>query len=366
MKKGFWKSLLAGTPGKPYSAWQIELTTRCPLRCKMCCREGHHGMARKDMSLEDFLKILPHLREVEAVVLEGWGESLLHPRMVEIIRLVKGEGARVGFVTGGLPLTDEYVSELVQAGTDFIGFSLSGATAETHDSIRVNSHLPQLLDHIRRFQEVKAWQKTPLPRLHFVYLLLKNNIAELPALINLAKNLGIEEIILIQMALISNDWQEEQRIFAREGMEEYEKMLSEAETMARDLKISLKRPSLVPRDAAVCSENPLRNLYISVSGNVSPCVYLRPPLPPPFRRIFHGTEFLTEKVGFGNIFQKPFEEIWKNPQYEDFRACFSRRNEKMEEITRALWNPDKRKGSESHSLPPPPVPCRTCYKIEGF
>jgi MoaA/NifB/PqqE/SkfB family radical SAM enzyme len=272
----------------------------------------------------------------------------------------------VGFVTSGLPLTDDYISELVGAQTDFIEFSLAGSKAETHDSIRVNSHLPQLLDHIRRFQEVKARQQTSLPRLHIVYLLMKNNIAELPALIRLAKDLGIEEVILIHMALISNDWQEDQRIFAREGMEEYERMLDEAERMARDSKISLQRPSLAPRDAAVCSENPLRNLYISVSGNVSPCIYLRPPLPPPFRRIFHGAEFLTEKVGFGNIFQTPFEAIWKNPQYEDFRACFSRRKEKMEEITGALWDPGKRKNPRLDPLPPPPGPCRTCYKIEGF
>jgi MoaA/NifB/PqqE/SkfB family radical SAM enzyme len=366
MKKDFWKSLFWGRTSKPFSAWQIELTTRCPLRCKMCCREGHHGMARKDMSMEDFGKILPHLREVENVVLEGWGESLLHPRLIDIIRLVKNEGAQVGFVTSGLPLTDDYVSELVRVNTDFIGFSLSGATPETHDSIRVNSHLPRLLDHIRRFQVLKARQKTSLPRLHIVYLLLKKNIAELPVLIRLAKDLGIEEIILIHMALISNDWQEEQRIFAREDTAEVEGLLNEAERMARDLKISLKRPSLAPRDVAVCSENPLRNLYISVSGNVSPCVYLRPPLPPPFRRIFHGSQSLTDKVGFGNIFQKSFEEIWKSPQYEDFRDCFSRREEKMEEITGALWHPDKRKGFESHSLPAPPIPCRTCYKIEGF
>ena len=188
----------------------------------------------------------------------------------------------------------------------------------------------------------------------------------LPSTRLLAKDLGIEEITLIHMALISNDWQEEQRIFAREDTAEVEGRLNDAERMARDLKISLKRPSLTPRDVAVCSENPLRNLYISVNGNVSPCVYLRPPVPPPFRRIFHGTEFLTEKVGFGNIFQKPFQEIWKNPQFEDFRGCFSRREEKMEEITGALWDPDKRRGSESHSLPPPPIPCRTCYKVEGF
>ncbi len=323
-------------------------------------------MAPKDMLLEDFQKILPYLRDVESVVLEGWGESLLHPRLMEIIRLVRREGARVGFVTSGMTLTDDYVSELVQAGTDFIGFSLSGATAETHDSIRVNSHLPKLLDHIRKFQEIKARLKTPLPRLHIVYLLLKNNIAELPTLIRLARDLGIGEIILIHLAFVSNTWQEEQRIFAREGMEEYEKILAEAEKMARGLKITLQRPSLVPRDAAVCSENPLQNLYISVNGNVSPCVYLRPPVPPPFLRIFHGSEFRQEKVGFGNILQKPFQEIWENPQYQEFRACFSRRRQKMQEMTGALLDPDKRKNLGSFSLPPPPLPCRTCYKIEGF
>ena len=366
MKRGFWKNLFQGRRRKPFSAWQIELTTRCPLRCKMCCREGHHAMARKDMSLEDFQKILPYLREVESVVLEGWGESLLHPRLTDVIRLVKREGARVGFVTSGLALSDDYVSELILAGTDFIGFSLSGATAETHDSIRINSHLPKLVDYIRKFHEIKARRNTPFPRLHIVYLLLKDNIAELPVLIRLAKDLGIGEVILIHMALVSNAWQEEQRIFAREETEGYEKMLAEAEKMARSLKMALRRPSLGSRDTAICSENPLQNLYISVNGNVSPCVYLRPPVPPPFLRIFHGEEFRMEKVGFGNIFQKPFQEIWQNPQYQDFRACFSRRGEKMQEMTGILLDPDKRKGLESFFLPPPPLPCRTCYKIEGF
>ena len=75
MKKSFWKQLFWGNQGKPFSAWQIELTTRCPLRCKMCCREGHHDMARQDMPLETFQKLAPYFKNVEAVVLEGWGES---------------------------------------------------------------------------------------------------------------------------------------------------------------------------------------------------------------------------------------------------------------------------------------------------
>ncbi len=353
-------------PQKKFSAWQIELTTRCPLRCRMCCREGHHHLARKDMEMENFQKILPYLAEVETAVLEGWGESLLHPRLTEIIRLVKGAGAQVGFVTSGATLNESYISDLVRAGTDFIGFSLAGARPATHDSIRANSHLSELLEHIRTFQEIKMQQKSSTPRLHIVYLLLRNNIEELPDLINLAKDLEIERIFLIHMALISNAWQEEQRIYDREGTARHEKILEEATKMARDLKISLRRPPLVPQEAAICSEDPLRNLYISVNGNVSPCVYLRPPLPSPFRKIFHATEFLTEKVGFGNIFQKPLREIWENPAYQNFRQCFADRQAKIVEMASALWNPGSRRIMESNALPPAPVPCQTCYKIEGF
>ena len=353
-------------PQKIFSAWQIELTTRCPLRCRMCCREGHHHVARKDMELENFKKILPYLAEVETAVLEGWGESLLHPRLTEIIRLVKGAGAQVGFVTSGMTLKESYILDLIRAGTDFIGFSFAGARPETHDSIRVNSHLVDLMNHIRKFQEFKIQQNSATPRLHIVYLLLRNNIDEVPELINIAKDLDINRIFLIHMALISNAWQEEQRIFGRKETEEFEKILTESAEMARDLKISLRRPPLLPQEVAICSEDPLRNLYISVNGNVSPCVYLRPPLPSPFRRIFHGADIPTDKVGFGNIFQQPFREIWEDQRYQDFRNCFSRRQEKMREIASTLWNPDKRKTLVSVSLPTAPFPCQTCYKIEGF
>ena len=365
MKKSFWKKLILGQAGKKFSAWQIELTTRCSLHCRMCCREGQKSFSQKDMSLDDFKKILPHLKEVEAVVLEGWGESLLYPNLIECIRLVKKEGPRVGFVTGGKTLQETYIAELIQAEVDFIGFSFSGAKPETHDSIRVNSSLQDLLGSIHQFKEIMARLQRPNPKMHIVYLLLKDNIQEVPDLLRIARDLRIEKIILIHIALVSNDWQEEQRAFSRQGMEDDEKILQEAERMARDFKIQLQHPPLVPQDVAVCSENPLRNLYISVDGEVSPCVYLNPPLPSPFKRIFHGAEFQTEKVIFGNIFHEPFDRIWANPKYEEFRWCFEHRRKIFEELYASLWDRDRRKGLEKVSFPPPPRPCQTCYKIEG-
>ena len=365
MKKRFWETFFGGRPGKRFSAWQIELTSRCPLRCRMCCREGQTALERKDMSLEDFQRLLPYMKGVEAVVLEGWGESLLHPHLVECVRLVKGMGTRVGFVTGGKTLDRAYISELVRAETDFIGFSLSGATAPTHDSSRGNSSLPDRLEHIQVFREIKARQKSPYPRLHMVYLLLKDNIAEVPALVRLARQLKIEEVILIHIALVSTIWQEEQRIFAVEQVEDYNNIIREAQRLAQDFRIRLVVPPLTPRDVAVCSENPLRNLYISVDGDVSPCVYLHPPLPSPFRRIFHGADYPTEKVIFGNILHEPFEGIWDNPSYEGFRGSFSKRLKNFEEMYASLWSGNKPKGGGSPISPYPPGPCRNCYKIEG-
>ena len=113
---------------KRFSAWQIELTTRCPLQCSMCVRAGRSDWQNEDMPLENFKKLLPYLKDVETVVLEGWGESLLHKDLLECVRLVKKEGPEVGFVTSGMGLSEKLASDLVDGGADFVGFSLAGTT----------------------------------------------------------------------------------------------------------------------------------------------------------------------------------------------------------------------------------------------
>jgi len=365
MKKGFLKKIFSPASGKRFSAWQVELTTRCPLQCRMCPKEEYPGIPAQDMNLDDFKKLLPYLKKVEAVVLEGWGESLLHKNLIQCIHLVKKEGARVGFVTSGKGLNEGYISELLQAEVDFLGFSLAGTSAKTHNSIRVNSDLDELLKHIRILQEMKVRKQLSTPRLHIVYLLLKDNILEVPPLIELAKDLGIGEVVLINLIHATNGWQDEQRVFAEKSSADFTKILKEAEEKARKWKIQIQPPSLSFREVAVCAENPLRNLYISIEGEVSPCVYLNPPLPSPFKRIFEGREFQTEKVSFGNLFRQPWPQVWDDKRYTEFRNHWARRGRKYEEMIASLWDRDKRKGLETGALPDPPEPCKTCYKMLG-
>lgn len=350
---------------KHFSTLQIELTTRCPLRCRMCVREGARDWQVGDMKFNDFKKLITYFKDVERVVLEGWGESLLHKNIIEIIRLVKAEGPEVGFVTSGMSLKKDIISELITAGVDFIGFSMSGSTPETHDSIRVNSDFQNLLSNIRALNEFKAVKKLKRPKLHIVYLMLKDNIFEIPELIKLAKNIGIRDIILVNIIQISNEQQEKLRVFSCDDENEYEESMKEAETKAQELNINLKRQSLSPTEVYVCEENPLQNLYISVDGNVSPCVYLYPPVSSPFKRIFCGVEHRIEKLSFGNIFEKPFSDIWNNKEYAAFRNRFILRKKRNKGVSSFLRNIERLRKSETSALPAPPTPCMTCHKILG-
>ena len=367
MIEKIFKKFIGRRKEKPFSAWQIELTTRCPLQCKMCIRTETKGWQFQDMSLEDFKKVLPYLNKVETVVLEGWGESLVHKDLLECIRLVKKEGSQVGFVTSAKGLTRTRTCELIEAGLDFIGLSIAGATPETHDAIRVKSHLPEILTAAQWFHEEKKSQKLDRPTIHLVFLMLQDNIVELPKIPSLAREMRIDEVILTNVCHCINTWQEAQRIFLWERDENpHEKILRETEMNAKQLKIRIRRPSIVPIDVPVCEENPLRNLYISVDGEVSPCVYLYPPLPTPFKRIFCSQEYWMEKVSFGNIFKKSFSEIWNGESYKNFRNCFTDRKDKFREFYFSVWDSPKARNFQDTGLPEPPEPCKTCHKILGF
>lgn len=321
------------------------------------------------MPIDDFRSLELYFRNVENVVLQGWGEPLLYKDLIEAIRIVKGAGSHPGFVTSGWGLNRDYISDLIKGGVDFIGFSLAGATSETHNAIRINSDLPSILQAIEEFNKLKADLKLERPRLHIVFLMLKDNLEEIPLMLDLAKRVGVEVIVLINLVQVTNEWQNSQKVFSCGGKDD-KAISEEAEIKAKELRIELRKSFLSPQTLAVCEEDPMRNLYISVDGEVAPCVYLYPPTPSPIKRIFCDSDRSIEKVTFGNIFAEPLDHIWNSARYAAFRECFRTRAKSFQDTysfsASIAMNTEHLRRSGGTALPAPPEPCKTCHRMLGI
>ncbi len=67
--------------------------------------------------------------------------------------------------------------------------------------------------------------------MHLVFLMVKENILEVPSLPLFAKELGIEEVVLINICHTINAWQEQQRVFIWDaGENPYENILKTGRT----------------------------------------------------------------------------------------------------------------------------------------
>ncbi|HWR97612.1 MAG TPA: radical SAM/SPASM domain-containing protein [Candidatus Methanoperedens sp.] len=351
--------------GRPFGVLQVELTTSCPLCCRMCPRSGQQGWRTGIMPIDRLRRLAAEFHLAEAVVLSGWGEPLAYPHLEEAVRLVAEAGARPGFVTSGQGLFAERAGSLVGAGLDFMGFSLAGTTAAVHERIRVGSTFEEVKEAVRTIVAAKIRLGSTRPRLHLVYLMLRENLEDLPALPALAQELGVPEVMLTHLILMTSLWQGSQSVFscggAREEVEEREEILRAVEVSAKKLQVRLTRPPLLPTGPAVCGENPLANLYVSVEGRVSPCVYLQPPVASGADMIFCGQRQALAPLDFGNVDEELLKAIWAAGPYREFRESFRRR------LAQASPPPifgGRRSGRGAHS--PPPMPCRTCHKILGF
>jgi SynChlorMet cassette radical SAM/SPASM protein ScmF len=123
-------------------AFYLYLTTGCNLACRHCwiVPKSLNGEAFPGNCLDVVL-----LREAVAEAkplglahakLTG-GEPTLHPRFLQIVDLLTGEGLRLSLETNGT-LIDRALARHLKENTslDSVSISLDGATAETHDAFR--------------------------------------------------------------------------------------------------------------------------------------------------------------------------------------------------------------------------------------
>ncbi|MRR35078.1 radical SAM protein, partial [bacterium] len=118
----------------------VEVTTHCNLGCAMCVKQTmHHGMTEGCMADETFSALAPAFPHLEALILNGIGEPLLHPQLESFIRRAKEllpPQGWVGFQSNGLLMNEGRAASLVEAGLERICISMDAASPETFRRLR--------------------------------------------------------------------------------------------------------------------------------------------------------------------------------------------------------------------------------------
>ncbi|BCV21675.1 radical SAM protein [Moorella sp. Hama-1] len=339
---------------------QLEVTSRCQLKCFFCPHtllpDGWYGA---DFPWELFVRyIAPYLRQVGLIYFQGWGEPLLHPRLLDMMQLAKEQGCQVGFTTNGILLGPAILERLVEMGCDLLGLSVAGGNPLTHAALRSGSSLKRLLTNISRLADIKQKQSSPLPKILCSYLMTKRNIQELAAFVELAAGAGADEVVATNLDFTLSPEMEALRVFACPGeviSEEYLLAIQDAEERARRLGFPLRvYPLQFNPDVMVCDARPLKHIFINSHGEVAPCVYLGLPYKGVVSRYFCRGEASFNPFNYGNI-TEGLTRVIKNKTAREFKQPFRHRLD--------LTNPFLLDNPE---VPAPPLPCINCYKLFGL
>ena len=184
----------------------IEPTNRCNLECRTCIRNIWDEPLGQ-MSRATFARIVEGLRSFSpppTVFFGGLGEPLFHPDIVEMVGQAKALGSSVELITNGTLLTKDLSEQLIEAGLDFLWVSLDGATPESYADVRLGAALPEVLANLTGFRHAR-WAKCfssfftdyhLKPQIGIVFVAMRRNINDLPAVLRLGNRLGIHRFLV--------------------------------------------------------------------------------------------------------------------------------------------------------------------------
>lgn len=180
----------------------VEVTTHCNLRCSMCVKQAPgHQVVEGMMSREVFERLTPVFGGLEALVLNGIGEPTLHPslpRFVARARELMPRDGWIGFQTNGQLLSEARAERLVTAGIDRISFSADATTDTQLMAIRDGATIGPI-ERAAAAVSGAAGRAGRHVSLGLEFVVMRDNLDQLPGLIGWAARHGIEFVVVTHL-----------------------------------------------------------------------------------------------------------------------------------------------------------------------
>lgn len=290
----------------PFTAhW--ELTYRCNLACLHCYatdrkREG-------ELSASEAETILDQLAEANCLFLcFTGGEILCRTDLIEILRAARSRGFAIRLLTNGSLLTAKLADEIAGIAPLSVEISLYAMTPGLHDRITGVKG-----SHAKTMAAIRLCLERGM-NVAVKSILLKYNVAEYKALADFAREANARFVFDYMLSPADNG----ERLMEKHGLSEnelYEFFMAQLPRPARGKPIEPSRSAFQTRGATkpelsdpVCGEG-CNTFAITPFGDVLPCLAIR--------------------QSVGNLRERPFKEIWRNPaldkirnaRYHDLKEC---------------------------------------------
>ncbi len=166
----------------------IEITDFCNAK-KYCIMCSKHFIETKNkfMPLDMVKQILTEARQggTYAVNLNGAGEPLTHPDVIEIVRFAKGIGfLDIMFHTNANLLTEKKSRELIEAGLTRLIVSADSHIPSLYEEIRPGLKFEKVYSNVKRFIAIRDEMGKEAPVVRLTMVVMRQNADTIPDSIN--------------------------------------------------------------------------------------------------------------------------------------------------------------------------------------
>lgn len=220
-------------------------TSRCNLRCEFCINQwdaAPDGSNRPHMDKRYVKRIVEELFPyIDQIALSVSGEPLVDPHFLYLLEQAKKFGIFVEITTNAMLVSRPGFLDAILDCVGRVNISMDAATKETYERLRRGARFDKVCNNIRAMTEGRRERGQSKPEFNIRCILMRDSIDELPQLVDLAKDMGVDHLFTNHIQVFMNELADQSLIFHRERTNE---MLAAARERAdaREMVVILEEP----------------------------------------------------------------------------------------------------------------------------
>ena len=266
----------------------LEATTACNLRCPLCPTHETPRGYRYLTPVQVKAILESTAAPIKRVGFHMLGEPLMNKQLFALVRICADRGIKTYFSTNGM-LVDRYVEDIFSSGLNVISFALDGIHSEDYARYRIGGDLDTVIANIRMLIAEKKKRRARRPRIDVKCVMFSYNEDKEAEIVSFLERLGADSFTLKRPNYQRFD----------ELGEKPNDFLDLVDHTNKERKYARSLdPSLLYRNQPICPN--LTRAWVHSDGSLVACC---------------GDPM--GETTFGNVDDKPFEEIWRSDAHRD-------------------------------------------------